>query len=61
MKIHLCDSCQFYSHDPHLVCAIHPDGVDGNNCLDYRKREDFLKEENGGAIRSCILGVVSQK
>ena len=44
-KIDLCDTCQFYSHDPHLVCAIHPYGVDGDNCLDYRKRED-LKEED---------------
>ncbi len=36
-KIPECDRCLLYSHDPHLVCLIHPDGVDGNSCLDFRK------------------------
>ena len=44
-KIHLCDTCQFYSHDPHLVCGIHPYGVHGNDCIDYRRREDLIEED----------------
>jgi hypothetical protein len=31
-----CDRCQFYAHDPHLVCAVHPQGVEGK-CLDFRQ------------------------
>jgi hypothetical protein len=34
-----CDRCQFYPYDLHLVCAVHPQGVDGK-CL------DFLQESN---------------
>jgi hypothetical protein len=25
-----------YSHDPHIVCAVHPSGVEGEHCLDFR-------------------------
>ena len=35
-KIPDCDHCQFYAHDPHLVCAVHPQGVDGT-CFDFRQ------------------------
>jgi hypothetical protein len=28
--------CLLYSHNPHLICTVHPSGVDGNNCLDFR-------------------------
>ncbi|MEH2321906.1 MAG: hypothetical protein V7K24_33500 [Nostoc sp.] len=28
--------CLLYAHNPHIVCAVHPDGVDGNSCLDFR-------------------------
>ena len=34
-KISKCDRCSFYAHDPHLICAIHPGGVE-NDCLDFR-------------------------
>ena len=45
-KIPLCDSCQFYSsNNPHLVCAVHPQGVSGDNCLDYRLKSDYIFEE----------------
>lgn len=37
MKIPDCDRCLLYSHNPYLVCAVHPDGVDGNSCLDFRE------------------------
>jgi len=44
-KIHLCDTCQFYSNDPHLVCAVHPYGIHENHCLDYRCQEDLIEED----------------
>lgn len=37
MKIPDCDRCLLYSHDPHLVCLVHPDGVDSDSCLDFRE------------------------
>lgn len=43
-KINLCDSCQFYSQNPYLVCAVNPDGVD-NDCLDYRLHPDYIPKE----------------
>jgi hypothetical protein len=37
MKIHQCDRCLLYSHDPHIVCAVHPAGPQGDSCLDFRE------------------------
>lgn len=34
-KLPECDRCQLCAHDPHLVCAIHPEGVTGDRCLDF--------------------------
>ncbi len=31
-----CSTCQYYAHDLHLVCAVHPDGVTGETCSDFR-------------------------
>ncbi|MEA5578673.1 hypothetical protein [Anabaena sp. UHCC 0451] len=42
-KISECNRCLFYSHNPHLVCAVHPHGVTGDSCLDFR--EDPNAEE----------------
>ncbi|MBN3897456.1 MAG: hypothetical protein HWQ41_19900 [Nostoc sp. NOS(2021)] len=25
-----CDCCLLYSHDPHVISTVHPDGVDGD-------------------------------
>ncbi len=36
-KIKECDRCLLYAHNPHLVCTVHPDGVDGDSCLDFRE------------------------
>jgi hypothetical protein len=36
-KILMCDRGLLYAHNPHLVCAFHPDGVDGDSCLDFRE------------------------
>lgn len=30
-----CDRCGFYSGDPHLLCAVHPDGPGGDRCPDF--------------------------
>ena len=43
-KIADCDRCEFYAHNPYLVCAVHPQGVvtepsrsiEGS-CLDFRQ------------------------
>ena len=35
-KIPECDHCLFCAHSHHFVCAIHPDGVQGNSCMDFR-------------------------
>ncbi|MGB5771986.1 MAG: hypothetical protein WBM32_19280 [Crocosphaera sp.] len=43
MKIELCNRCLFYSHDSSIVCPVHPYGVYGNDCLDFR--QDPNKEE----------------
>ena len=40
----LCDRCLFYAHDPHLVCAEHPEGVD-SDCLDFGVNSKFQEEE----------------
>ena len=35
-KLPECDRCLFCAHDYHLVCAIHPAGVEEDSCLDFR-------------------------
>ncbi|MBD2629629.1 hypothetical protein [Trichormus variabilis] len=44
-KILECDRCLFYSHNPHLICAVYPSGVEGNNCLDFREDPNAETEE----------------
>ena len=44
-KIPDCDRCQFYAHNPHLVCAVHPVGVEGT-CLDFTQNPNSLADEN---------------
>ena len=34
-KIDQCDRCTNNAHSPYLICAIHPDGVDGEVCPDF--------------------------
>ncbi|NJN22048.1 MAG: hypothetical protein HC812_13770 [Leptolyngbya sp. RL_3_1] len=38
-KLDICDLCLFYTHNPYLVCAIHPTGAAGESCLDFRPNE----------------------
>ena len=35
-KIPECDCCLFYSPSPYLVCGVHPEGVEGDSCIDFR-------------------------
>ncbi|MEP0858855.1 hypothetical protein [Trichocoleus sp. DQ-U1] len=44
-KIPECDRCLLYSHDPHLVCAIHPGGIESDRCLDFRENPNAEPEE----------------
>ena len=36
-KIPECERCIFCAHDPHIVCAVHPMGVNGDICIDFRE------------------------
>ncbi|MDB9372340.1 hypothetical protein [Nodularia sphaerocarpa] len=36
-KLPECDRCLLYAQNPYLICAVHPDGVDGDSCLDFRE------------------------
>lgn len=44
-KLPECNSCLLYSHNPHLVCAVHPAGPEGDTCLDYRLDPNAEVEE----------------
>ncbi|MBE9038821.1 hypothetical protein [aff. Roholtiella sp. LEGE 12411] len=36
-KLPECDCCLLYSHNPHLVCTVHPNGSVADTCLDFRE------------------------
>lgn len=40
-KIEECDRCLFYPRNPQIICAIHPYGVDGDTCLDFRPNQEL--------------------
>jgi len=44
-KIHDCDRCLLYAHEPYLVCAVHPTGIEGNSCLDFRPDPDAQNQQ----------------
>lgn len=44
-KTSQCDRCQFYPKNPHIICAIHPFGVDGDKCLDFRPDPNIQPED----------------
>jgi hypothetical protein len=44
-KLDCCDLCRFCAHSPHLVCALHPDGVEGSSCNDFELRLEIPDEE----------------
>ena len=37
--------CILYTHNTHLVCAVHPEGVDTDSCLDFRPDPNAEIEE----------------
>jgi hypothetical protein len=37
--------CLLYSHNPHLICAVHPEGVDSDRCPDFRPTPNAEEEE----------------
>lgn len=45
VKIPECDRCQLYAHNPHLVCAVHPMGVDRDECPDFQADPGAVPEE----------------
>lgn len=40
-KLPECDRCLFCAHDYHLVCALHPAGVESDSCLDFRPKPEL--------------------
>ncbi|MGK7897398.1 MAG: hypothetical protein AB4372_28205 [Xenococcus sp. (in: cyanobacteria)] len=55
-KIPDCDRCSLYAHNPHLICAVHPNGVESDNCLDFRLDPNFQKEEQWAPEGYCWYG-----
>lgn len=51
-KLPECDRCLFCAHDYHIVCAVHPMGVEEDSCLDFRPNPEL----EGKRFRD-ILGV----
>lgn len=39
-KLDICDRCHFCAHSLYLVCPVHPQGVAGEECLDFRPAAD---------------------
>jgi hypothetical protein len=35
-KLECCQYCDFYAHSAYMVCGVHPTGVEGNYCADFR-------------------------
>jgi len=54
-KLPECARCLLCAHDPHLICAVHPAGPEGDSCPDFRpvsnaesrRFEDFLGLQTG--------------
>lgn len=46
-----CDRCHFYSGDPHLLCAVHPQGPNAEGCPDFRLNLQ-MKPFNQPALKS---------
>ncbi|WP_416667832.1 hypothetical protein [Egbenema bharatensis] len=44
-KLPECDRCLLYAHNSHLICAVHPTGVDEDECPDFRINPDAAPEE----------------
>lgn len=45
VKIPECSRCLLYAHNPHLVCAVHPAGVETDTCPDFQLDPNTEPEE----------------
>lgn len=43
LKTANCETCLYYAHNSHLVCAVHPSGHDSNSCPDFQADPDIGK------------------
>ena len=55
-KISDCDRCLFYSHNPYIICGVHPDGIDSNRCLDFRPDPNAEIEEQWSLLGYTFYG-----
>ncbi|HEY9663829.1 MAG TPA: hypothetical protein V6C65_35725 [Allocoleopsis sp.] len=44
-KLPDCGRCSLYARNPHLVCAVHPTGVEGDRCPDFELDPTLESEE----------------
>lgn len=44
-KLPECDRCLLYAHNPYLVCAVHPTGLETDSCIDFREDPNAEIEE----------------
>jgi hypothetical protein len=53
-----CDRCLFNTHDPHILCAVHPEGVE-ESCVDFKPDRNemntkiLLKSLKSGDVAYC--------
>ena len=48
--------CSLSARNPYLVCAVHPDGVDSDRCLDFRPNPNAQMEEQWTSEGSSWYG-----
>lgn len=36
-----CESCLYYAHDSHLICAVHPNGSNRDSYPDFQQNPDL--------------------
>ena len=44
-KISDCNRCSLYARNPHIICTVHPKGVDTDYCIDFRPDPNIKEEE----------------
>ena len=59
-KLPECDRCLLYACAPHLVCAVHPTGLDADIYIDFRpdpnaKPEELWKPEEAKYINGELV------
>jgi hypothetical protein len=41
-KIPECDRCRYFSHQLYFICAVHPEGVEGDDCPDFQPEPNVI-------------------